>query len=212
MWVTKGIPSWRGRWQTAWTLMVFRSCLFSPFLPLKVKPQVWINRGCYLLNIYIKAAMCSQEKSHILVGWEYDKFVVLKITWKMVLKIPGKFPLCFQSILSPIFNLNFFPQQSYSSDFIKSVPSGAELPSHKRQKIEVAWLSFPNLPDSYAAFKGFGICRSSSTRLFPWQRPSSSCSKIILSQPTHALSDIVTSFTHPALHRLCLLAFWGPVY
>lgn len=72
---------------------------FLSILPIpathKVKPQIWINQDCCLLNIYTQAAMCSQEKSHILVDWEYDKFMVLKITWKMLLKIPGKFPLCF---------------------------------------------------------------------------------------------------------------------
>lgn len=42
-------------------------------------------------STFIPRLLCMLKKNHILLGkWEYDKFMVLKIAWKMVLRIPWK--------------------------------------------------------------------------------------------------------------------------
>lgn len=142
-------------------------------------PSQHLYPGCYT---------CSRNITH------FYRMGNMTNSWSS--KQPGKFSVCFQSILFPVFNIGFSPQLLTLSDLIRTFSAREELPYY-RQKREATWLLFANLPDTYIPMN------------------MSACAEFLIPPFSEVLP-------HPQQHcyiihapspcSLCLLACSGPRY
>lgn len=81
---------------TSRTGIAFHFYFLSPVVPL---PRSKPNSGSIKASAFstsIPRLLCILQKNHtLLMGWECNKFMVLKIAWKIVFKIAWKVPSVF---------------------------------------------------------------------------------------------------------------------